>query len=109
MTEPLSPEHQIRDAIWTYGGWFVLLSLTLGAGVGLGYIFWGDAIQLRQTNAELVQKVRNATSERENMSLQLVNAQEQERRCQRKLDAGAAGGGAAPGGAAAGGSAPANP
>ena len=83
--EAHDPENQIKDAIWTYGGWFVLLSLTLGAGVTLGYIFWGDAIQLRATNAELHQKVSNATSERENMSLQLVNAQEQLRRCERKL------------------------
>lgn len=79
-------DNQIKDAIWTYGGWFVLLSLTLGAGITLGYIFWGDAIQLRQTTVELSQKIREATQAKENYSLQLVNAQEETRRCVRKLN-----------------------
>jgi hypothetical protein len=76
---------QIKDAIWTYGGWFVLLTLTLGAGIGIGYIFWGDALLLRAQNNELTLKIRNATQEKENFSLQLVSAQEETRRCQRKL------------------------
>ena len=75
MAEPGSPEHQIRDAIWTYGGWFVLLSLTLGAGITLGYIFWGDAVHLRATNVELNQKVLNATSEAENQHHPLSDQQ----------------------------------
>ncbi len=85
MAEPGSPEHQIKDAIWTYGGWFVLLSLTLGAGIALGYILWGDAVHLRVTNAELNQKVLNANSDTENSHHQLVAAQEELMRCQRKL------------------------
>ena len=85
MAEAGSPEHQIKDAIWTYGGWFVLLSLTLGAGIALGYIFWGDAVHLRATNTELNQKVLNATSETENSKHQLVAAQEELMRCQRKI------------------------
>lgn len=83
-------DNQIKEAIWTYGGWFVLLSLTLGAGIGLGYIFWGDALLLRTQNAELALKIRNATQEKENFSLQLVNAQEETRRCNRKLNGEAA-------------------
>jgi hypothetical protein len=99
MDETKSPEHQIKDAIWTYGGWTVLLGLTLGAGMALGYIFWGDAILLRATNAELQQKILNATGEKENANHQLVAAQEELGRCQRKLTAAAAppaGGAAAP-------------
>lgn len=87
MSETKSAEAQIKEAVWTYGGWFVLLSLTLGAGIAFGYIFWGDAVHLRTENAELNQKVLNATGERENSSLKLVAAQEELGRCQRKLDA----------------------
>jgi len=110
MTETKSPEHQIKEAIWTYGGWAVLLGLTLGAGMALGYIFWGDAILLRVTNAELAQKIQNATGEKENANHQLVAAQEELGRCQRKLAAAAApaaGTAAAP--SAAGSAAPAAP
>lgn len=86
MSDADAVDNQIKEAIWTYGGWTVLLGLTLAAGVTLGYIFWGDAIQLRVQNQELAQKIRNATQEKENFSLQLVNAQEETRRCMRKLN-----------------------
>jgi hypothetical protein len=86
MSEPKGAEAQIKDAVWTYGGWFVLLSLTLGAGIALGYIFWGDALLLRKTNVELKQKIQNATSEKENALTQRTMAQEALVRCQRKLD-----------------------
>ena len=85
MAETGSPDHQIKEAIWTYGGWTVLLGLTLGAGVFLGYIFWGDAIHLRAANVELNQKILNANSDTENSHHQLVAAQEELMRCQRKL------------------------
>ncbi|HUE38524.1 MAG TPA: hypothetical protein VMR29_03420 [Candidatus Binatia bacterium] len=110
MAETKSPEHQIKEAIWTYGGWAVLLGLTLGAGMALGYIRWGDAVLLRATNAELTQKILNATGEKENANHQLVAAQEELGRCQRKLTAAAApaaGGAAAP--TAGGSAAPATP
>lgn len=97
MTEH-SAETQIKEAIWTYGGWFVLLTLTLGAGIALGYIFWGDAVHLRAETEELKQKINIATSERENAHHQLVAAQEELGRCQRKLEAA---GSAAPGSAPA--------
>lgn len=87
MSEPKSAESQIKDAVWTYGGWFVLLSLTLGAGIALGYIFWGDALLLRKENMELKQKVRIATDERDNALTQRTMAQEALGRCQRKLTA----------------------
>jgi hypothetical protein len=86
MTEPNVAEAQIKEAAWTYGGWFVLLSLTLGAGIALGYIFWGDALLLRKENVELKQKILNATSEKENALTQRTMAQEALVRCQRKLD-----------------------
>ena len=85
MAETGSPESQIKEAIWTYGGWTVLLGLTLAAGIALGYIFWGDAVHLRATNAELQQKILNANSETENAHHQLVAAQEELMRCQRKI------------------------
>ena len=99
MAESHSAESQIKDAVWTYGGWFVLLTLTLGAGIALGYIFWGDAAHLRTENTELNQKLGVARSDRENEHHQLVAAQEEVGRCQRKLAAAGApagGGGAVP-------------
>lgn len=86
MAEPKSAESQIKDAAWTYGGWFVLLALTLGAGIALGYIFWGDALILRKENAELEQKILVATGEKENALHQKTMAEEQLTRCQRKLN-----------------------
>lgn len=87
MTETKSAEDQIKETIWTYGGWFVLLSLTFGAGVALAYIFWGDAPRLRAENADLTKKVSAARAERENVQTQLTMVQQQVERCERKLAA----------------------
>ena len=94
MAETHSPEGQIKEAIWTYGGWTVLLGLTLAAGMTLGYLTWGDAILLRQENAELKLKVTAMTDDRDNARTQRTMAQEELGRCQKKLDAATAAGGA---------------
>ena len=93
MAETHSPEGQIKEAIWTYGGWTVLLGLTLAAGMTLGYLTWGDAILLRQENAELKLKVTAMTDDRDNARTQRTMAQEELGRCQKKLDAATAAGG----------------
>jgi hypothetical protein len=93
MAETGSPEGQIKEAIWTYGGWTVLLGLTLAAGMTLGYLTWGDAILLRQENAELKLKVTAMTDDRDNARTQRTMAQEELGRCQKKLDAATAAGG----------------
>jgi len=93
MAETESPEGQIKEAIWTYGGWTVLLGLTLAAGMTLGYLTWGDAILLRQENAELKLKVTAMTDDRDNARTQRTMAQEELGRCQKKLDAATAAGG----------------
>jgi hypothetical protein len=94
MAETLSPEGQIKEAIWTYGGWTVLLGLTLAAGMTLGYLTWGDAIVLRKENAELKQKVTAATDLKDNALTQRTMAQEELGRCQKKLASAAAAAGA---------------
>jgi hypothetical protein len=94
MAETHSPEGQIKEAIWTYGGWTVLLGLTLAAGMTLGYLTWGDAILLRQENAELKLKATAMTDDRDNARTQRTMAQEELGRCQKKLDAATAAGGA---------------
>jgi len=94
MAETGRPEGQIKEAIWTYGGWTVLLGLTLAAGMTLGYLTWGDAILLRQENAELKLKVTAMTDDRDNARTQRTMAQEELGRCQKKLDAATAAGGA---------------
>ena len=93
MAETHSPEGQIKEAIWTYGGWTVLLGLTLAAGMTLGYLTWGDAILLRQENAELKLKATAMTDDRDNARTQRTMAQEELGRCQKKLDAATAAGG----------------
>jgi hypothetical protein len=90
MSDTKSAEAQIKEAVWTYGGWTVLLGLTLAAGGALGYIFWGDAPRLRAEVADLNQKIAAARAERENVQTQLTMTQEEVARCQRKLAAGPA-------------------
>ena len=93
MENAKSPEAQIKEAVWQYTGWGVLLLATFLAGVSAGYLFWGDAPQLRTQVTELTQKVSGVRTERENLQAQAGRLQrENEKLAQENRQLKAAGG-----------------
>jgi hypothetical protein len=102
---------EVKEVVWTYTGWAVILLVCVGAGVFIGYELWGNATSLQQQLTEQTETVNRLKNERETIKSQLALATRDKEACQRALsNAGTAaaksGGPGGPGGAAPGGAAP---
>ncbi len=84
---------EVKEAIWTYTGWAVVLLICVGAGVFIGYELWGDARVLRDDLNKQTEMVNTLKNERETIKSQLALATRDKEACQRSL-ASAGGGGA---------------
>src|SRR5262249_31280146 len=106
---------EVREVVWTYAGWAVVLLICIGAGVFIGYELWGNATSLQAELNDTKETVNRLKNERETIKSQLALATRDKEECQKTLSnvgtaaaAAKAGGGApaaAPGGAPAGGGA----
>jgi predicted negative regulator of RcsB-dependent stress response len=99
---------EVKDVVWTYTGWAVILLVCVGAGVFIGYELWGQASVLQAELTKQTEMVNTLKNERETIKSQLALATRDKEACQRTLaNAGGAAGGGTPGvgagpGAAAG-------
>lgn len=81
---------EVKEVVWTYTGWAVILAVCIGAGVFIGYTIWGDAATLRTQLSETTEQVNTLKNERETLKTQLAVATRDKEACQKQLSAGAA-------------------
>jgi hypothetical protein len=91
MTQAGHEAEEVKDVVWTYAGWVVIILVCIGAGVFLGYTMWGDASTLKRDLDQSVEMVGTLKNERETLKSQLALATRDKEACQKQL---AAGGGA---------------
>jgi hypothetical protein len=104
MAEAGHEAEEIKEVMWTYTGWAVVLLVCMGAGVFIGYMLWGDAGTLRAELNQQTEMVGTLKNERETLKSQLALVTRDKEACQRQLTgAGAVGGGGAAAPAAGGG------
>src|ERR1700752_1955693 len=85
---------EIKDTIWLYSGWAVILLICVGAGVFIGYELWGDARVLREDLNKQTEMVNTLKNERETIKSQLALVTRDKEACQRNLANAGGGGGA---------------
>lgn len=89
---------EVKDVVWTYTGWAVILLVCVGAGVFIGYELWGQASALQVELTKQTEMVNTLKNERETIKSQLALATRDKEACQRTLaTAGGAAGGGTPG------------
>ena len=93
---------EVKEVVWTYAGWAVILLVCIGAGVFIGYELWGEAASLRAELTKQTDMVGTLKNERETIKSQLALATRDKEACQRTLAGAGATAGGAPGGAAPG-------
>jgi hypothetical protein len=96
---------EVKEVVWTYTGWAVILLVCVGAGVFIGWELWGEAASLRTELNKQTEMVGTLKNERETLKSQLALATRDKEACQRQL----LGGGRAAGAPAEGGAAGAPP
>lgn len=94
---------EVKEVVWTYTGWAVILLVCVGAGVFIGYELWGQASSLQAELTKQTETVNTLKNERETIKSQLALATRDKEACQRTLANAGGGGAGAPGGAPAGG------
>ncbi len=90
MTQAGQEAQEVKDVVWTYAGWAVILLICIGAGVFIGYTMWGDASTLKRDLDQTVEQVNTLKNERETLKSQLALATRDKDACQKQLAAGGA-------------------
>ena len=91
---------EVKEVVWTYAGWVVIILICIGAGLFIGYELWGQATSLQAQLTEQIETVNRLKNERETIKSQLALATRDKEACQRTLatqgGSGATGGGTPP-------------
>jgi hypothetical protein len=85
MTQAGHEAEEVKDVVWTYAGWVVIILVCIGAGVFLGYTMWGDAATLKRDLSQSVEQVNTLKNERETLKSQLALATRDKEACQKQL------------------------
>ncbi|MEB2284391.1 MAG: hypothetical protein B6D46_13815 [Polyangiaceae bacterium UTPRO1] len=91
MTQPGHEAEEVKDVVWTYAGWTVIILICIGAGVFIGYTLWGNASSLQRELSAATEQVNSLKNERETLKSQLALCTRDKDVCQKQLAA--AGGG----------------
>jgi hypothetical protein len=91
MTQAGHEAEEVKEVVWTYAGWALILLVCVGAGVFIGYTLWGDAASLKRDLDQTVEQVNTLKNERETLKSQLALVTRDKDACQKQLAA--AGGG----------------
>lgn len=78
---------EVKEVVWKYTGWAVILLVCIGAGVFIGYSRWGDAIALRNDLEKQTEMVGTLKNERETLKSQLALTARDKEECEKKLSA----------------------
>jgi hypothetical protein len=89
MSQAGHEAEEIKETVWVYTQYAVVLAIVFGAGTFLGYTIWGDAATLRRDLGATVEQVNTLKNERETLKSQLALSTRDKEACQKLLSAGA--------------------
>ncbi len=85
MTEAGHEAEEIKETIWQYTQYVVILLACVGTGVFIGWTMWGDASVLRRDLNAATEQVHALKNQRENVSSKLALMTREYETCQQKL------------------------
>ena len=91
MSQAGHEAEEVKEVVWTYAGWTVVLLICVGAGVFIGWTLWGNASSLQRDLSAVTEQVNTLKNERETLKSQLALSTRDKEACQKQLAAGGAG------------------
>jgi len=91
MTQVGHEAEEVKDVVWTYAGWAIILLICVGAGVFIGYTMWGDAAALKRDLNQSVEMVGTLKNERETLKSQVAKWKSDKEDCEKRLTKASAG------------------
>ncbi len=91
MSQAGHEAEEVKETIWVYTQYAVVLAICFGAGTFLGWTLWGDASTLKVDLDKTVEQVNTLKNERETLKSQLALATRDKDACQKQLAAGGGG------------------
>jgi len=88
MSQAGHEAEEVKETIWVYTQYAVVLAIVFGAGTFLGYSLWGDAAALKVDLDKTVEQVNTLKNERETLKSQLALSTRDKDACQKQLAAG---------------------
>jgi hypothetical protein len=88
MTQAGHEAEEVKDVVWTYAGWVVIILICIGAGVFIGYTMWGNAGALQTDLKAATEQVNTLKNERETLKSQLALCTRDKEACQKQAAAG---------------------
>lgn len=85
MTEAGHEAEEIKETIWQYTQYAVVLLVCIGVGLFIGWTIWGDADVLRRDLHVASERVLALKNERENVSSKLALITREYELCKEKL------------------------
>ena len=85
MTQVGHEAEEVKDVVWTYAGWAIMLLICVGAGVFIGYTMWGDATTLKRDLNQSVEMVGTLKNERETLKSQVAKWKSDKEDCEKRL------------------------
>jgi hypothetical protein len=94
---------EVKEAVWVYTQYAVVLLVCVGAGVFIGWSLWGNAATLERDLNTRTEEVNTLKNERETLRSQLALITRDKQECDKKMSAmqAARAGGSAPAGGVA--------
>ena len=83
MTQAGHEAEEVKDVVWTYAGWVVIILICIGAGVFIGYTLWGNASSLQRDLSSVTEQVNTLKNERETLKSQLALCTRDKEVCQK--------------------------
>lgn len=83
MTQAGHEAEEVKDVVWTYAGWVVIILICIGAGVFIGYTMWGNAGSLQKDLSATTEQVNTLKNERETLKSQLALCTRDKEACQK--------------------------
>lgn len=87
MSEDQTPQEELKEKTWQAATTIFIYGCLFGAGFFVGYLMYGDAVELRDKTKQQQDRIVDLENERETMSTRMAKETRDREVCEKSLKA----------------------